>query len=308
MPAHAGDDEHADEHDEDGLPNGDGQSVDAALPSAKHPSSSSFRTGPRPASPTKSKLDPKELKPNAHPYPIKMTATALLSRSNSASAPPRPPTPPSPAASPAREGRQPRECHGNRYSRSLSSSKDMLRRTGPARAAILPNVRANSLASTTPKRPTPAELAVHLENPVSREAGEWGARSGVSGRAFMRMSEEEMVSMAPPAHRYGTTFTAARFGFAFGEKLRGCGAVPNPAEVSSLPRLLDPCRDKTRSVLRMNPPPENALGVECEGSLWPFTPACRARRNALATARAVVRVRLVVWWQLGKRPARIIPP
>ncbi|KAJ7486880.1 hypothetical protein FB451DRAFT_1535053 [Mycena latifolia] len=40
--------------------------------------------------PTKSKPDPKELKPNAHSYPIKTTATALLSRSNSASGAPPP--------------------------------------------------------------------------------------------------------------------------------------------------------------------------------------------------------------------------
>ncbi|KAJ7452860.1 hypothetical protein FB451DRAFT_1520913 [Mycena latifolia] len=216
------DDEHADEH---GPPAGDRCSVDSALSSAEHhplAPSSSLRAGPRPCSPTKSKPDLKQLKPNARPCPVKMMATVLLSRSNSASGAPVArhhyvqPTPPSPAASPAREGGRRGEYCGHRYSRSLSSSKNLYLPApasssssangngnngsgggiqGPCALPIPPNVHATSLVNTPPKRWTPAELAVHLGNAVSREGGECVVRGGVGGRAFMRMSDEEIVSI-----------------------------------------------------------------------------------------------------------------
>ncbi|KAJ6533811.1 hypothetical protein DFH09DRAFT_1406422 [Mycena vulgaris] len=193
------------------------------VPTSPSPPSSSFR----PRSPTKD-----DLKPNAHPYPIRTTSTAALARSNSGSASPAAarhhyvPTPPSPAhgASPAREGGRRGEYRGHRYSRSLSASEDMYTDLppsagsssgnissgvqGPRALPVPPGVSNNSRASRgvgaaparpQPKRWTPAQLATHLGSAVSSEAGEWAARRGVGGRAFMRMSEEEMEAMGAPA-------------------------------------------------------------------------------------------------------------
>ncbi|KAJ7452929.1 hypothetical protein FB451DRAFT_1565845 [Mycena latifolia] len=163
--------------------NGDGRSVDAALPGAEHPLTALvvLPRRPRPASPTKPKPDPNELKPTAHPYPIKTTATALLSCSNSTSGAPAarhhyiPQTPPSSAASPAREGARRGSTAG------IGGGVQ-----GPRVPQIPPNVRASSLASTIPKRWTPAELAAHLGNTVSRETGECVVRRGVGGHLHSR--------------------------------------------------------------------------------------------------------------------------
>ncbi|KAJ7106995.1 hypothetical protein C8R44DRAFT_858088, partial [Mycena epipterygia] len=206
-------------------------------PTPATPSEPSGFTFPRPPSPSKNP----ELKPNAHPYPIKTTSTGILSRSNSVSSSPATRhhyVPSSPAAaSPAKEGRR-GEYRGHRYSRSLSASDDMYLPSsgsagnlagngsgsggggggggvqGPRALPVPPGVSNNSIASrnaaaaaaagpgVAPKRWTPEQLAAHLGSAVSREAGEWAARRGVGGRAFMRMSEEELAEMgAPPALR-----------------------------------------------------------------------------------------------------------
>ncbi|KAJ7732350.1 hypothetical protein DFH07DRAFT_144015 [Mycena maculata] len=192
-------------------------------PPSPSPPSSSF-SFPRPYSPTK------DVKPNTHPYPIKTTSTALLSRSNSVSASPAtrhhyvPPPPPSPSPNAKESGGRRGEYRGHRYSRSLSSSEDMYLPNnansgvgsggtngnavqGPRALPVPPGVSNNSIASmgmsanaaalagTSPKRWTPAQLAAHLGASVSHEAGEWAARRGVGGRAFMRMAEEEMAAM-----------------------------------------------------------------------------------------------------------------
>ncbi|KAJ7435746.1 hypothetical protein B0H11DRAFT_672426 [Mycena galericulata] len=212
---------------------------------------------PRPRSPTKGELPhlqraTTDIKPNAHPYPIKTTSTALLSRSNSVSASPATkhhyvPLPPSPSPSHSSsysgtgaagaKDKRTTEYRGHRYSRSLSSSEDMYlphshhaasssggdangningnasaSPQGPRALPIPPGVSNNSIASmnmaankntnangTSPKRWTPAQLAAHLDRTISREAGEWAARRGVGGRAFMRMAEDEMAAMGAPA-------------------------------------------------------------------------------------------------------------
>ncbi|KAK0472019.1 hypothetical protein IW261DRAFT_1424628 [Armillaria novae-zelandiae] len=78
-------------------------------------------TFPRPVSPTK-----EELRPNAHPYPIKTTSTGLLTRSNSNASPQQPSTThhyvPSPSPSPSRPNSASKlNGRGHRYSRSLST-------------------------------------------------------------------------------------------------------------------------------------------------------------------------------------------
>ncbi|KAK7056024.1 hypothetical protein R3P38DRAFT_3170681 [Favolaschia claudopus] len=117
-----------------------------------------------------------DLRPNAHPYPIATTTTALLSRANSLSSPSHHssgkhsyvPTSPSPAKDASFEDerksseRRRAEYRGHRYSRSLSSSEDMYlpsstpakekeEYTGPAHGPralpVPPNVSANSIAA-----------------------------------------------------------------------------------------------------------------------------------------------------------------
>ncbi|KAJ7641801.1 hypothetical protein FB45DRAFT_901042 [Roridomyces roridus] len=191
----------------------------AAAEVSSSPSQSSF-VFPRPPSPTK---------PNAHPYPIKTTATGVLSRSNSVTASPSSrhhyvPTPPSPSPSAKEDGghgaARRSEYRGHRYSRSLSSSEDMYLPSpshedgttkepqGPRALPIPPNVTNNSRASLnmqnpepriSPKRWTPEQLAAHLGQAVSQEAGEWAVQRGVGGKAFMRMAEEDMIRMGAPA-------------------------------------------------------------------------------------------------------------
>ncbi|KAJ6611935.1 hypothetical protein B0H10DRAFT_338813 [Mycena sp. CBHHK59/15] len=171
------------------------------------PASSSFAF-PRPHSPPK----PATTLSNAHPYPIKTTSTALLSRSNSTSSSAAPPrhhyVPPSPSQSPS--PRREREAYrGHRYSRSLSSSDDLHLPGGaggvqgpralpipPKSAGANGDVNGNqNNGDISPKRWTSVQLAAHLGTTVSREAGEWAAQRGIGGRAFMRLTEEDLVAM-----------------------------------------------------------------------------------------------------------------
>ncbi|KAJ7053528.1 hypothetical protein C8F01DRAFT_1260512 [Mycena amicta] len=213
----------------------------APPPASPSPPSSSFifpnNNLNRPSSPTKSDSgsvshSKPDLKPNAHPYPIKTTSTAALARSNSSSsASPAAarhhyvPVPPSPQREHSNGGRR-EEYRGHRYSRSFSSSEDVysngstssLQHEGPRALPIPPNVSNNSIAAmkaaaaqaqaqgnsnnVSPRRWTPEQLAAHLGNAVSPEAGEWAARSGVGGRAFMRMGDDDLAALgAPPSLR-----------------------------------------------------------------------------------------------------------
>ncbi|KAJ7132841.1 hypothetical protein C8R43DRAFT_1023643 [Mycena crocata] len=232
-----------------------------------------------------------DLKPNAHPYPIKTTATALLSRSNSVSSSPVSrhhyvPTPPSPAPSPAKkDGARRAEYRGHRYSRSLSSSDDMYLPSsgsstanpgsggvhGPRALPIPPGVSNNSIASmnaaagagvysgTSPKRWTPAQLAAHLGDAVSHEAGEWVARRGVGGRAFMRMAEEDLAAMGAPASLRPAA-RALRQGVLQGQ-LESSSPMSSSGSESGFPFSE---RSPTRaSPTRMSPAPEE--GEEAEG-------------------------------------------
>ncbi|CAK5280522.1 unnamed protein product [Mycena citricolor] len=181
------------------------------------PSSSAYKF-PRSHSPTK-----EDLRPNAHPYPIKTTSTAVLSRSNSVSSSPATkhhyiPISPSPkreaSADSSDDKRKKDDYRGHRYSRSLSTSEDqhvLPAQQGPRALPVPPNVTNNSIAAinaaakanelvVSPKRWTPEELAAHLGQSVSKEAGEWAARSRIGGRAFMKMREEELEALgAPPS-------------------------------------------------------------------------------------------------------------
>ncbi|KAJ7278267.1 hypothetical protein C8J57DRAFT_1503167 [Mycena rebaudengoi] len=166
-----------------------------------------------------------DLKPNAHPYPIRTTSTALLTRSNSTSSQQQNGgrhhyvPPPSPHPSPHRErtssnasasgdgngggstgkagGERKGEYRGHRYSRSLSSSEGMayggVAAESPRALPVPPGFDTTPdnkgiTTSISPKRWTPAQLAAYLGG----EAGAWTARRGVGGRAFMRMGEEEL--------------------------------------------------------------------------------------------------------------------
>ncbi|KAJ7052087.1 hypothetical protein C8F01DRAFT_1262302 [Mycena amicta] len=213
----------------------------AMAPPSPSPPSSSFifpnNNLNRPSSPTKSDSgsgshSKPDLKPNAHPYPIKTTSTAALARSNSSSsASPAAarhhyvPVPPSPQREHSGSGGRREEYRGHRYSRSFSSSEDLYSNgstsslhEGPRALPIPPNVSNNSIAAmkaaaaqaqaqgnsnnVSPRRWTPEQLAVHLGNAVSPEAGEWAARSGVGGRAFMRMGDDDLAALgAPPSLR-----------------------------------------------------------------------------------------------------------
>ncbi|KAJ7874900.1 hypothetical protein B0H13DRAFT_2348399 [Mycena leptocephala] len=138
-----------------------------------------------------------DLKPNAHPYPIATTATALLSRANSLSSPSPNQTrhhyvPPSPSASgefrDGRDGdrekgadkmdketrekseRRRAEYRGHRYSRSLSSSEDMyLPSASPSASAKGKDKTANGEYSGAPRARArcPSRLGcVHLSRPL----------------------------------------------------------------------------------------------------------------------------------------------
>ncbi|KAF7309850.1 hypothetical protein MIND_00357100 [Mycena indigotica] len=223
-------------------------STETMMTTAASPPSSSFTfptPSSRPSSPTKSDAgsishthirtysnssQAGDLKPNAHPYPIKTTSTAALARSNSISASPASakhhyvPVPPSPGNDRTNDkgsGGRRGEYRGHRYSRSFSSSEDIYSAPngngstsslqGPRALPIPPNVSNNSIAALnaanappkqSPKRWTPEELAAHLGSAVSAEAGEWAAKRGVGGRAFIKMGDDDLAALgAPPSLR-----------------------------------------------------------------------------------------------------------
>ncbi|KAI0248487.1 hypothetical protein BJV78DRAFT_792533 [Lactifluus subvellereus] len=175
------------------------------------------------------------LKPNPHPYAIKTTHTALLSRSNSSGH-----NTPSkyfytpPAGTPSHSAMDRRhEYRGHRYSTSLtgvlpsplpsplgspahsqcSQSEDdsSLRR---ARADTLPTYfsnNSNALCTETeedlplnPKTWAPSQLSVYLTTAlrvrsgerlperVTRDIASWVRREGVSGRRFLRWTDEDL--------------------------------------------------------------------------------------------------------------------
>ncbi|KAJ7106993.1 hypothetical protein C8R44DRAFT_885675 [Mycena epipterygia] len=184
----------------------------ATMPS---PPSSGF-TFPHPPSPSKNP----ELKPNAHPYPIKTNSTGILSRSNSfqllllvaCDAPPLRPV--LARCAEPRKGGAARGVPDNMYLPSSGSTGNLNNGSGsgtggggvqgPRALPVPPGVSNNSIASRNAavvgpgvalKRWTPEQLAAHLGTAVSREVGEWAARRGVGGRAFMCMSEEELAEM-----------------------------------------------------------------------------------------------------------------
>ena len=180
------------------------------------------------------KHDP-ALKPNPHPYAIKTTHTALLSRSNSSghNTPSRnfytPPT-----GTPSRSStKHPHEYRGHRYSTSLTgelpspspapspspthvhrseSEGDILPRR--PRAETLPTYLADNDEAVSvepeeelplnPKTWTPSQLSVYLtralrvrsgERPperVARDIALWVRREGVTGRTFLRWTDENL--------------------------------------------------------------------------------------------------------------------
>lgn len=162
---------------------------------------------PRPVSPTK---------PNPHPYAIKTTSTALLSRSNSS--PQHPPnhgrnyyvpTSPSPSASPSPT----RTAHGHRYSRSLTSDQPRPLPAPPdvptrqKRADTLPTPPTDvedPLLTSNPKEWSSLQLASYLSAslrmsdqsalplPVARDIASFVRAKGITGKNFLRFDEKDL--------------------------------------------------------------------------------------------------------------------
>ncbi|PVF95301.1 hypothetical protein CPB86DRAFT_764237 [Serendipita vermifera] len=157
---------------------------------------------------------------HGHPYAIKTTSTAVLSRSNSLSG--RSPIPPtlyssSPNAKPL--GRSQSRGHHHRHTRSLSNASAPPqplplppRRRDSQGAEQLevpptPNEGAIAQLPDNPKAWTPSQLSTYLSSalrfkgggslpaPVAKDIAAFTLRERLGGRAFLRLSEENLVSM-----------------------------------------------------------------------------------------------------------------
>lgn len=179
------------------------------------------------------------LKPNPHPYAIKTTHTALLSRSNSSghNTPSRyfytPPTG-TPSRTPSRSPtKHAHEYRGHRYSTSLTGespspfpsplpSPTHLYRSEFEDDALFRRPRADTLPTyladkditpssepeedlpPNPKLWTPSQLSIYLTRALRVRSGErppervahditsWVRREGVSGRTFLRWTDENL--------------------------------------------------------------------------------------------------------------------
>jgi hypothetical protein len=186
-----------------------------------------------PVSPRPNKHDP-ALKPNPHPYPIKTTHSGVLSRSNSSghNTPSRyfyTPPPGTPSRSPTKS--RP-DYRTHRHSTSLTNDLPMplpspltSRQSGDdeislrrQRADTLPSyIDAVSVSVSVsaepeedlphnPKTWTPSQLSVYLTaalhvrsgarlpERVARDITSWVRREAVTGRAFLRWTDEDLKS------------------------------------------------------------------------------------------------------------------
>jgi hypothetical protein len=183
-------------------------------------------------SPTKN--DP-ALKPNPHPYAIKTTHTALLSRSNSSghNTPSKYFYTPSAGTSSRSPTKHAHDYRGHRYSTSLtgelpsplpspSPSPTHFHRSESEDDALFRRPRADTLPTyltdkdntlsaepeedlpPNPKIWTPSQLSVYLTRALRVRSGErppervahditlWVRREGVSGRTFLRWTDENL--------------------------------------------------------------------------------------------------------------------
>ncbi|KAJ7235128.1 hypothetical protein C8J57DRAFT_1572590 [Mycena rebaudengoi] len=151
---------------------------------------SSLFDSPAGGSPHRSTPSIDDLKPNAHPYPIRTTSTAFLTRSNSTSSQQQnggrhhyvpPPGGGNDAGSTGKAaGERKGEYRGHRYSRSLSSSEGMayggVAAESPGALPVPPRLNTTpdnkTIDNVTPqKRWTSAPLTAYLGG----EAGVWAA-------------------------------------------------------------------------------------------------------------------------------------
>lgn len=200
--------------------------------------SAALAPGPTPSLPfgSSTKNDP-ALKPNPHPYAIKTTHTALLSRSNSSghNTPSKYFYTPSTGTPPCSPTKHAHEYRGHRYSTSLTGelplslpspsplpSPTHLHRSESEDDAFFRRPRADTLPTylndkdstlsvepeenlpPNPKIWTPSQLSVYLtralrvrsgERPPERVANDialWVRREGVSGRTFLRWTDENL--------------------------------------------------------------------------------------------------------------------
>lgn len=174
---------------------------------------------------------PRKEQPNAHPYAIQTSSTAILSRSNSTSAHasvgphhyiPMSPSPTSPNHSPTKVHRPSR----HRYSRSLTSdqppslppppgmnqTQDNTPRNRGHRADTLPSSAGLSLQNLDlpddPKSWTPPQLSMYLSAalrtgdanlpaPVAKDIARFVNERSITGKTFLRFSEDDLLQYVP---------------------------------------------------------------------------------------------------------------
>ncbi|KAL0060188.1 hypothetical protein AAF712_013035 [Marasmius tenuissimus] len=176
------------------------------------------------------KSNPEQLRPNPHPYAIKTTSTALLSRSNSASSkhtkhhyiPSTPPSrhrttssasnieiprplpipPPSPSDSEGGEGNPHTGPPPSHQPRRLKRSETTTG-TPPAPSPIAAPLTLEELPPN-PKQWTPSQLSIYLATalrisgpgelpaPVANDIARFVRERKITGRVFLRLSEEEL--------------------------------------------------------------------------------------------------------------------
>lgn len=141
---------------------------------------------------------PDKIQPNPHPYAIRTTSTALLSRSNSSpkhSNHPNHYVPSSPSPSPTRQksiSSHP-NGHGHRYSRSLSSDS-------PRPLPVPPSLTANNDLPLNVKSWSSVQLASYLSTaldaqsiqvPITEVTG-FVRDNSINGKAFLRLNESDL--------------------------------------------------------------------------------------------------------------------
>lgn len=137
-------------------------------------------------------IAPKKHAPNAHPYAIKTTSTGLLTRSNSSPnakstrhyyVPLSPSPSPSPSGSESEGPGGPAEWkgRGHRYTASWEARQALPSADEPPR---------------NPKLWAPAHLIAYVSRslPDDAEATDWVRERGMSGKAFLRLSESDDAS------------------------------------------------------------------------------------------------------------------
>ena len=173
---------------------------------------------------------PRKEQPNAHPYAIQTSSTAILSRSNSTSAHasvgphhyiPMSPSPTSPQHSPTKLNRPAR----HRYSRSLTSDQppslppppgatsqvedEITPRSHRHRADTLPPASPgphllNLDLPDDPETWTPSQLSLYLSAtlrtgdanvpaPVAKDVAKFVNERRIAGKVFLRLSEDDLI-------------------------------------------------------------------------------------------------------------------